>query len=106
MRILYPSWEREANIMSENMQKGSFGDVITVPEFTDTNNWAAVADPRIAPSIILAERFGLKPEIFIAGDELSPAMFANDEVRLKIRHFLSIFVADYRPLYKENVAGG
>jgi hypothetical protein len=102
-RILYPSFEREANIFSENLQRGEQGDVVTVPDWSDATDWAAVADPRLAPAIIIAERFGLKPEIFIAGDEYSPAMFTNDETRLKIRHFLSIFVADYRPLFKANV---
>jgi hypothetical protein len=104
MRILYPSFEREASIYSENMQRGEYGDVITVPEFSDANDWAAVCDPRLAPAIIIGERFGLRPEIFIAGDENSPAMFTNDEIRLKVRHFLSVFVADYRPMYKANVA--
>ncbi len=27
------------------------------------------------------------PEVFIAGDHLSPAVFTNDEHRLKVRHF-------------------
>jgi hypothetical protein len=45
------------------------------------------------------------PEIFIAGDNLSPAVFTNDESRLKVRHFLAVWVADYRPLHKSNVAG-
>lgn len=102
MRILYPSWERESGIVSENMQKGEYGDVITVPEWTDTDDWAAVVDPRLVPGIIVGERFGLRPEIFIAGDPASPALFANDELRLKIRHFISVFAADYRPLYKSN----
>jgi hypothetical protein len=104
MQVLYPNWERAATFFTENMQKGELGDVVTCPEFTDTNNWAAVADPKIAPAIVVAERFGLKPEIFITGDEYSPAMFTNDEVRLKVRHFLAVMVADYRPLYKANVA--
>ena len=51
----------------------------------------------------MGERFGLLPQIFIAGDNLSPAVFTNDESRLKVRHFLSIWVNDYRPLHKENV---
>jgi hypothetical protein len=103
MRILYPSFERESNIFSENLQRGEYGDVITVPEWQDANDWAAVCDPRLAPAVIIGERFGMLPEIFIAGDPLSPAMFSNDEVRLKVRHFLSVFVADYRPLFKANV---
>lgn len=104
MRILYPSFEREATIFAENMQRGEMGDVITCPEFTDANDWAAVADPRLAPGIILGERFGLLPEIFIADGELSGALFTNDELRMKVRHWVSVFVADHRPLYKANVA--
>jgi hypothetical protein len=105
MQILYPQWERQATIFSENMQRGELGDVIVVPEFIDDTDWAAVADPRLAPAIYVGERFGLQPEIFISGDPLSPAMFTNDEARLKVRHFVSVFVADYRPLYKEIVTG-
>ncbi|HEX9013245.1 MAG TPA: hypothetical protein VF813_07005, partial [Anaerolineaceae bacterium] len=85
-------------------QKGQPGDVITVPDWTDANDWAAVCDPALAPAIYVGERFGLTPEIFISGDPLSPAMFSNDETRLKVRFFISVFVADFRPMYKENVA--
>ena len=62
-------------------------------------------DPRLSPAIFIGERFGLMPEIFIAGDELSPAVFTNDESRMKVRHFLAVWVNDFRPLHKENVAG-
>ncbi len=41
----------------------------------------------------------------VAGDELDPAVFANDEHRLKVRHFLAVWVNDFRPLHKSNVAG-
>ena len=103
MRILYPSFEREANLFSDNLQRGEQGDVITVPEFSDANDWAAVADPRIAPAIMIAERFGLMPEIFVASSEYDNGLFTADKVNLKVRHFLSVFVADYRPLFKANV---
>jgi len=52
----------------------------------------------------VGERFGLMPEIFIAGENLSPAVFTHDEHRLKVRHFISVWVNDYRPLHKNNVA--
>jgi len=104
MNILYPSFAHESSIFSENMQKGQMGDVITCPEFTDLSDWAAVADPRLAPGIIVAERFGLLPEIFIGDGETSGALFTNDELRMKVRHLVSVFVADHRPLYKANVA--
>lgn len=103
-QILYPSYEREANIHSENMQRGEQGDVITCPEFSDANDWAAVADPKLAPAIIIGERYGLLPEIIIADGAANGALFTNDEIRMKARHWLSIFVADFRPLYKANVA--
>lgn len=104
MQILYPSFAHESNIFSDNLQKGQMGDVITVPEFSDANDWAAVADPRLAPGIILGERFGLLPEIIIADGETNGALFSNDEIRMKVRHWVSVFVADYRPLFKANVA--
>ena len=62
------------------------------------------ADPNIAPSIIVGERFGLIPEVYIAGRETDPAVFMNDEHRLKVRQFLAICVGDFRPLHKSNVA--
>ena len=104
-QILYPLWERATNMTTQNQQQGQPGDVITVPEWTDNTDWAAVLDPALAPSIFIGERFGLVPEVFIAGDNLSPAVFSNDESRLKVRHFLAVWVNDYRPLAKANVAG-
>lgn len=103
-KILYPSWENAANIHSENLQRGQMGDVVVVPEWTDANNWAAVVDPALAPGIVVCERFGLMPEIFVAGEELSPAVFMNDEHRIKVRHFIAVLVQDFRPLHKSNVA--
>lgn len=105
MKILYPSLENSANIYSENQQRGQPGDVITVPEFTDATDFAAVCDPVIAPSIILGERFGVKPEIYTAGRETDPAVFMNDEHRIKIRMFNALLVQDFRAVHKSNVAG-
>ena len=94
---------READHVYDNVLKGSAVPLV-VPEWTDANDWAAACDPRVAPAIFVGERFGLAPEIFIAGDELSPAVFSNDEHRLKVRHYLAVWVNDFRPLYKNNVA--
>ena len=103
-RILYPSLTYENGITSENMQRGKFGDVITCPEFSDPSDWAAVADPMLAPAIYIGERFGLMPEIYIADNQVTGALFTNDEIRVKARHFLNVMVADHRPLYKSNVS--
>ena len=79
--------------------------MVVVPDWTNSTDRAAVADPRLVPGIVVGERFGLMPEIFIAGDELSPAVFTNDEHRIKVRHLLAVLVQDFRPMYKANVAG-
>jgi len=102
-QILYGTWDATATVHSENLQRGADGDVVVVPEWTDANNWAAVADPVLVPGIIVGERFGIMPEIFVAGSELSPAVFMNDEHRIKVRHFIAILVQDFRPLHKSNV---
>lgn len=77
---------------------------ITVPEWTDATDWAAVCDPMLVPGVCIGEAFGLMPEIFVAGDELSPAVFMNDEFRVKVRHHVAVGVADFRPMHKSNVA--
>ena len=95
-------WDVTVNVHSENLLKGAVVPLV-VPEWTDANDWAAVCDPNVVPSIIVGERFGLMPEIFIAGHDADPAVFMNDETRIKVRHFMAVLVADFRPLHKENV---
>ena len=93
-----------------NPWQGAF-DVLVVPEWTDTNNWALVADPAQFPAIYLAFVSGYRvPEIYIAGDETGGAMFTNDTLRYKVRLMSYQFssydcapVADFRPLHKSNV---
>jgi hypothetical protein len=102
-QLLTGSFVNETDKMYDNVLKGS-GVPVTVPEWTDATDWAAVCDPAVAPAIYVGDRFGLMPEIYVAGDELSPAVFMNDEHRLKVRHFLAVWVNDFRPLHKNNVA--
>jgi hypothetical protein len=98
------AWDVTSQVHAENLLKGSVVPLI-VPEWTDATDFAAVCDPDIAPAIILGERFGLVPEVYIAGRETDPAVFMNDEHRLKVRQFLALCVGDFRPLHKSNVAG-
>lgn len=86
-----------------NVRRGS-SRVVVCPEFTDVNDWAAVADPRVWPAIVVGYRFGRVPEVFVAGDELAGSMFTNDELRIKARFVVAVGVADYRPLYRGVVA--
>ena len=78
-------------------------EVITMPEFVEVDHWAAALDPAVAPAIIVCERFGIKPEIYTAGRETDPAVFMNDEHRIKVRMFNAVLVQDFRPLHKSNV---
>ncbi len=102
-QILQGEFVREQDYVYDNVLKGT-GVPLVVPEWTDAVNWAAACDPAIAPAIYVGERFGVLPEIYVAGDELSPAVFMNDEHRLKVRHTLAVWVNDFRPLHKSNIA--
>jgi hypothetical protein len=78
--------------------------VIVVDLWTDTNNWAAVADPRLYPSIGLGFRYGRTPEVFSVASPTAGLMFTNDTLPVKVRFFFATGPTDYRGLYKENVA--
>ena len=106
--LFMPRWQINGYNDSAIPPTGSvtFGgkvEPVVVPEWASTTAWMSVVDPVLVPSVMIGERFGLMPEIFIAGDESSPAMFANDESRIKVRHFLAVGVADHRPLGRGNV---
>jgi hypothetical protein len=78
--------------------------VIGIDLWTDTNNWAAVADPRLYPSIGLGFRYGRTPEIFSVASPTAGLMFSNDTMPVKVRFFFAVGPTDYRGLYKHNVA--
>jgi hypothetical protein len=95
-----------------NPHGGAF-EVIVVPRWTDTNNWALVADPSVTPGIWLIFLTGnTVPSIFTADNETSGAMFTNDQLRWKVRQMTYRFsatydnapVSDFRGLHKSNVA--
>ncbi len=77
---------------------------LAVPEWTDATDWAAVIDPKMIPGVMIGEIFGLVPQIFSASSDTDPAMFANDESRVKVRQIITVGVADDMPLHKSNVA--
>ena len=77
--------------------------VITVPEWTDANNWAAAAHPMDLATVMIGYRYGRAPELFVAADPATGSMFTNDEMRIKVRFMTTVGIADYRGLYKHNV---
>lgn len=88
-------------------------DVVVVPEWTDANDWAIVADPMLWPAIYLFFLRGNRtPSLFGSDSETAGSMFTNDTMRWKVRMMTWQFsttytcapVADFRPLHKNNVA--
>jgi hypothetical protein len=77
--------------------------VIVVPLWTDTNDWAAVADPNLYPSIGLGFRYGRTPEIFSVASPTAGLMFTNDTMPVKVRFFYAVGPTDFRGLHKSNV---
>lgn len=77
--------------------------IITVPFWTDTDNWAAQADPNLYPSIGLGFRYGRTPEIFSVADPRAGLMFSNDVMPVKVRFLYAAGAIDHRGLYKHNL---
>ena len=78
--------------------------VIVVDLWTDANNWAAAADPRLCPAVGLGFRYGETPEIFSVASPTSGLMFTNDVMPVKVRWFFAAGAMDWRGVWKANVA--
>lgn len=78
--------------------------VITVPDWTNANDWVAAADPADLAGLCIGYRFGRAPELFVADSPDGGAMFTNDELRIKVRFVYAVGIGDYRALYKGLVA--
>jgi hypothetical protein len=82
---------------------------IAVPEWTDTNDWAYLADPMIAPVIQMAYadnpvgRGHPAPQLFTVTSKLAGLMFTNDVLPIKVRDYWTYGVATYRGIGKRNV---
>lgn len=76
-------------------------NVITVPHWTDSDNWAAVADPNLCPIAGVAFRFGEQPEIFMptAGNHV---LWLHDVLPIKTRWFFAVSAIDPRGAIKSN----
>lgn len=82
---------------------------LSVPEFTDTNDWAYIADPMLAPviqmsySVAPGGRSHPLPELFSVSSELAGLMFTNDTMPIKVRDEYWYGPATYRGIGKRNV---
>jgi len=76
-------------------------DVVTVPHWTNSGNWAAVADKNSCPFAGVAFRFGETPEIF-APSENNHILWLHDVLPIKARWFFAISVINWRGAVKSN----
>ena len=83
---------------------------VMVPDWTDANDWAYLADPKLAPVIQMSYaqlpgggRHPL-PELFTAASETNGLLFTNDTLPIKVRDWFAYGVATYRGIGKRNVA--
>ena len=90
--------ERDARLQSARQR------VVVIDLWTDTNDWAAVADPMLYPTIGLGFRYGRTPEIFSVASPTAGLMFTNDTMPVKVRFFFAVGPTDWRGLHKNNVS--
>lgn len=101
--IFLNDWDVTDNKHADNLLKNSAIPLV-VPEWTDKTDWAACTDPAVHPTVGVGFRYGRKPEVFVAGDDLVGSMFTNDEMRIKSRFFFAVGVIDWRGTSKSNCA--
>jgi hypothetical protein len=101
-QVLGSGVEPVSGVFYENVRKMATDNVVTVPEWTDEDNWAAAADPVVAPGIGIGFRFGRVPEIFTVTDPRMGLMFTNDVLPIKVRFFYAVGIVNYRALVKSN----
>ncbi len=98
------------NPYAESRQGDPRAIPVVVPEFTDTNNWAYITDPREHAPIKMAYanqpggNGHPAPEVFQVQSETAGLMFSNDVLPVKIRDWFAYGVATYVGVGKNNVA--
>jgi hypothetical protein len=84
------------NDVPDFLQKQSIVPIV-VPYWTDTNNWAAVANPADIIGLELAFINGQEtPEVFVSDLPNVGSWFTNDKLTYKIRHEYGGAVTDFR----------
>ena len=86
--------------------------VLPVPDWTDTNDWAYLADPNIWPVIMMSYASRQNPtngqhplpELFTVTSETGGLMFTNDTMPVKVRDEWAAGVNGGRGIGKRNVA--
>lgn len=84
------------NIVADEAN-GGLRRAITVPNWTDTNNWYLMAEPSQIPTIELGFLFGKEePDLLSQQDPTSGMVWTNDVLSWKVRHDYGAAWIDYR----------
>ncbi len=67
------------------------------------DDWYAIADPMMYPSVGLGFRYGRTPEIISTADPGAYYMFTQDVMPIKVRWFFVVGPTDWRGVYKHAV---
>lgn len=102
LQIFSSAVEPIENASYLNVRASQRENVVTVPEWTDEDDWAVMADPVICPSIGVGFRWGRVPELFTVTDPRMGLMFTNDTLPIKVRYVYAVGVIDYRGAVKSN----
>jgi hypothetical protein len=93
-----------SNNNDANVLKGVV-EVISVPQFTDTNNWYLLTDPAQVETIEIGFVGGQEtPELLLQDGPTDGAVFTNDAITYKIRWEFGGGWVDYRGAYGALVA--
>jgi hypothetical protein len=92
----------EGDTMTERLRSAR-SRVIVVDMWTDADDWAAIADPLLYPTIGIGYRYGRVPEIFSVSAPNQGLMFTNDVMPVKVRFFFAVGPMEWRGIYKHNV---
>lgn len=77
LQIFVSDTEPASNVYYENVRRSAAENVVVVPEWTDTNNWAAITDPDVYPCVGVGYRYGRTPEVFVSDQDAIGSMFTN-----------------------------
>lgn len=97
--IVLPSGAGVAAPSDANYTRTYGLEVVSVPYWTDANNWFLSASPMDVPTIEIGFLNGREePELFVQDEPTNGSMFSNDKITYKVRHIYGGAVLDYRGL--------
>lgn len=103
--IVLPSGAGVAAPSDANYTRTYGLEVVSVPYWTDANNWFLSASPMDVPTIEIGFLNGREePELFVQDEPTNGSMFSNDKITYKVRHIYGGAVLDYRGLQGNIVA--